>query len=385
MGNKSALHISDIRTDSNSTSGSPFWAAKNADKKKTAKNVMKQIWKWTKIAIFLFMMLMGLWGCFQSMFDPRVAQNSNVGVGLEFGFPFGTTGDFRFDLQASADAHQYNTFIQWSANLNTGYGPFYAFFVWPAAWVVNQFMYVTKSWWGGLNTFLIIFLLLLFIRILTLAITLKSTLQSKKMQEVQGQIAEINAKYKGLNDTQSKQMKQQETMALYKKHNIKPFAAFEQMFLTLPIFLIVYRVVTIVRPVKLTVLFNVWNFALSPLNQIFSNISNGGWTYIFFLLLVAGSQIVSMIIPQRLTQKRSRLSTTNSAAGEAQLKKSRRTQYIFMGVMCVIVAFSPVGVGVYWFLNSLFTLLQAWILHRLIMSKKSKSSSAGARILNFEI
>jgi len=380
MGNKSALHISDIQNNT-TTAGSPFWVGKNADKKTTTKKVFKQIWKWTKIAIFLFMMLMGLWGCFQSMFDPRVLQNSNVGVGLEFGFPFASTGDFRYDLQMAVDAHQYNTFV----NFSFAYGPFYAFFVWPAAWIVTQFMWVTKNWWGGMNTLLIIFLLLLFIRVLTLAITLKSTFQSEKMQEVQGQIAEINAKYKDLKDAQSKQMKQQETMALYKKNNIKPFAAFEQMFLTLPIFLIVYRVVTIVRPIKLTVLFNVWNFALNPLNQIFGNMTNGGWTYIFFLLLVAGSQIVSMIIPNKLQQKRSRLSNTTSAAGEAQLKKSRRTQYIFMAVMCVIVAFSPVGVGVYWFLNSAFTLLQSYVLHKLIMSKRSKSKGATARLLNFEI
>lgn len=127
-----------------------------------------------------------------------------------------------------------------------------------------------------MNALLAIFLLLLFIRILTMAISLKSTFQNEKMTEVQGQIAEINAKYKDAKDAQSKQMKQQEIMALYNKNNIKPFAAFEQMFLTLPIFLIIYRVVTIVRPIKVTVLFNIWNFALSPLTQIFSNFTNGG-------------------------------------------------------------------------------------------------------------
>ena len=77
------------------------------------------------------------------------------------------------------------------------------------------------------------------------------------MSEIQGQVAEINAKYKDAQDMQSKQMKQQEIMALYSRNNIKPFAAFEQMFLTLPIFLIIYRVVTIVRPIKVTVLFNI--------------------------------------------------------------------------------------------------------------------------------
>ncbi len=90
-----------------------------------------------------------------------------------------------------------------------------------------------------------------------MAISLKSTLQNEKMTEIQGQVAEINAKYKDLKDAQSKQMKQQEIMNLYNKNKIKPLAAFEQMFLTLPIFLIIYRVVTIVRPIKVTVLFNI--------------------------------------------------------------------------------------------------------------------------------
>jgi YidC/Oxa1 family membrane protein insertase len=104
---------------------------------------------------------------------------------------------------------------------------------------------------------LAIFILLLIIRIISITITLRSTLQNERMTEVQGKIAEINAKYKDLKDMASKQKKQQETMELYKKYNIKPFAAFEQMFITLPIFLIVYRVVTICRPLKATNLFTI--------------------------------------------------------------------------------------------------------------------------------
>lgn len=315
------------------------------------------------------------------MVDPKVMQNPSIGVGLEYGFPFASTGDFRFDLQMSPEAHQYNTFT----NFGWQYGPFYAMFVWPAAWLVTNFMYATKGWVGGLNAFLAIFLLLLIIRVLSLLLTIKSTMQNEKMVEVQGKIAEINAKYKDLKDPQSRQMKQQETMDVYNKHGIKPFAAFEQMFLTLPIFLIVFRVVTIVRPIKVTVLFNIWNFALSPLNQIFGNFVNGGWTYIFFLLFVVASQIFSMKMPQYWARKRSRQSTTISKAGEGQKKKTDRTQTIFMIVMCVIVSFSAVGVGVYWFLNSLFTVLQAWIIHMILTKKKSGSKTATARIANFEI
>ncbi len=387
MGNKSALTYSNINTNNATNAGSPFWANKSSNRKTKIKNVFKQIWKWTKIAIFLFMMLMGLWGCFQTMIEPNVAQNPNIGYGLEFGFPFATTGDYRFDLQMAVDANQYNslTVFSWGISAFGGQSPFYSFFVWPAAAVVTLFMWVTKDWWGGMNALLIIFLLLLFVRLVTMAISLRSTFQNEKMTEIQGQVAEINAKYKDAKDQQSKQMKQQEIMNLYEKNNVKPFAAFEQMFLTLPIFLIIYRVVTIVRPIKVTVLFNIWNFAASPLTEIFNNFTNLGWTYIFFLLLVAGSQVFSMMMPQMFARKRNRAANTASEAGKAQYKKTQRTQNIFMIVMVVIVAFSAVGVGVYWFLNSIFTVLQSWIMHVLINKRKTKEKQSGARLVNFEL
>ncbi|MCQ2956374.1 MAG: hypothetical protein MJ233_00425 [Mycoplasmoidaceae bacterium] len=67
----------------------------------------------------------------------------------------------------------------------------------------------------------------------------------------------------------------------------------------------------------------------------------------------------SMLMPQMFARKRNRAANTASEAGKKQYKKTQRTQNIFMIVMVVIVAFSAVGVGVYWFLNSLFTVLQA--------------------------
>jgi YidC/Oxa1 family membrane protein insertase len=135
------------------------------------------------------------------------------------------------------------------------YGPFYGLFVYPGAALVLNLMYAMRSWAGGTNALMAIFVLLLIIRVLSILVTLRSTLQNEKMAEVQGKVSEINAKYKDMKDTASRQKKQQETMELYKKYNVKPFAAFEQMFITLPIFLIVYRVVTILRPLKATTLF----------------------------------------------------------------------------------------------------------------------------------
>lgn len=90
-------------------------------------------------------------------------------------------------------------------------------------------------------------------------------------------------------------------------------------------------------------------------------------------------------MPQIFARKRSRTAATASDAGKKQYKKTQRTQNIFMIVMVVIVAFSAVGVGVYWFLNSLFSVLQAYIIHILIQKRKSKEKASGAHLVNFDL
>ncbi|MDR3257395.1 MAG: membrane protein insertase YidC [Mycoplasmataceae bacterium] len=373
MSTKPAFSFSS--SSNGNVTASPFWV-KPAGKAGTAKKVWKQIWKWGKLAVFAFFMIMGLWGCFQTMWDGSVATNSSIGAGLEFGFPFGKTGDWRYDV-AGAAGQQYHTFSEWTMS----YGPFYGLFVYPGGQLVLNFMYVTKTWIGGLNALLAIFILLLIIRTLSIVVTLRSTLQNERMSEVQGKISEINAKYKDLKDMASKQKKQQETMEIYKKYKIKPFAAFEQMFITLPIFLIVYRVVTIVRPLKATYLFGIWGFGMTPLSQIFSGeFMHMGWTFIFFLLLVIPAQFLSMKLPQRWARQRNKNAVATSDKGNKQQKRMRMFQTIFAGVMGVIVAFTAVGVGVYWFMNAMFSLGQSYLMHRIILRNRRKGGKLESRL-----
>ncbi|WEK82993.1 MAG: membrane protein insertase YidC [Mycoplasma sp.] len=352
---------------------SPFWVK---PKNKTSKliNIAKQIWKWSKIFVLLFFFVMGMWGCFQTSFDPSVASSQAIGSGLEFGFSFGTTNLWAYDL-SSSPLQEYHTFNRWSMQ----YGPFYGWFVWPGAWLTLNITWAGHAWWGGLNGLLGILVLIIIIRILTMLATVKSTLQNEKMSEVNGKLSEINAKYKGLKDSQSKQMKQQEIMDLYKKNNIHPFAAFEQILITLPIFLIIYRVVTILRPLKATVLFNIWNFSYTPTTQLFSNFIDGGWTYLFFLIIVIPVQFLSTWLPTRWAKHRNRQAQTASSKGKKENKKRMMFQYVFTGAMSLIVAFTPTGVGVYWFFNALFSILQSYIMHVIILKQREKKfkSSVG--------
>ena len=387
----SIFNFSLQNTNNTQPISSPFWSINTVAKtpKKWVKEIFKIIWKILKIAFFIFMMLMGLWGCFQSSFDKTVTQNTTMGAGMEFGFPYGTTGDFRYDLQIGVGVDQYNTFSEWTMV----YGPFYAIFVWPVAYVVHNLMYLTRHLWGGTHALLAIFLLLLVIRGLTLVISLQSTFQSEKMMEVQGKINEINNKYAGVKDPNAKRMQQQEMIALYKKHNIKPFAAFQQMFLTMPIFLIIYRVVTILRPMKSISLFNIWAFSETPLTRVFA----GDWVYIFFLLLVAAAQAMSMKIPQFLANSRNKkqnvrpsipLNQQSNANGQSKPKAMNKTaimQNVFVVVMCGIVAFSPCGVGLYWFLNSFFSVGQSYLIHKLIIKRRQEEHDKKTRQINFKL
>ena len=195
---------------------------------------------------------MGLYGCGQSMFQYDVATSTNMGNGLEIGFNPGETGDPFFDLIPSSTGNFY-PYSDWTM----AYGPFYALFVWPFARLLLLFMNATKSLPLGLSGLFGILIILIIIRLITGFISVRSTFQMERMNEIQGKVAEINAKYKDAKDMQSRTKKQQETQALYKKYNVKPFAAFEQIFITLPIFLIIYRVITIVRPLKAEILFDI--------------------------------------------------------------------------------------------------------------------------------
>lgn len=354
----------------------PLWAqAKDPSKEKKEKTIkiLKFILKWFKLVVYAFLFLMGLWGCFQSMIETELKTTVTIGSGLEFGFPIGTTGDYRYDLGAAFDS-QYYTFS--SNNWGFQYGPFFALFVYPGAMLVLYIMYPLRDAWGGLNALLAIFVLLFIIRLITLLISIRSTLQSERMSEIQGKLAEINAKYKDAKkDMATRQKKQMETQELYKKYSIKPFAMFEQLFVTMPIFLIVYRVVTILRPIKAVSLFTIWDLGKSPLTEITSNFTSGGWVFIFFLLIIVPTQILSQKIPQILAKKRNKNAKALSQKGNEQAKKMRMTQTIIMVVLVFVVISSPAGIGMYWFLSAVFTIIQSIVIHKYVLYKKKKGTS----------
>lgn len=353
------------------------WSNVETNKGKANFNkIFKFFMKGLKILSYAFLLLMGLWGCFQTMVEPEVKTQLAIGSGLEFGYLTGVT-DYRYLLTRGAGEYFAFSVDNWTMN----YGPFYGLFVWPSASLVLEIMYFFRDAWGGLNALLAILILLLIIRVLTLAVSLRSVMSQERMQEIQPRVAEIKAKYKDLKDMQSRRSQQLEMNAIYDKYKVKPFVAFEQIFITLPIFLIVYRVITILRPLKDTELFNIWNFSEVPMQEIFNNFSGtdgntGGWVYIFFLALIIPIQILSQKLPQILSKKRGGHSFKATSKGQSELKKTRIIQIVMMVVLAFVVVSSASGVGLYWGLSSLFSIGQTLFVHWLITSRGKKTKDA---------
>lgn len=359
-----------------------FFSISPSDNRKTkAKKIIKIIWKVLKLLIYLTFFAIGLYGCFQVYVDKNTISSTTIGNGLELGFNIGESfngslvTDPRYLLIYGGTGPWY-PYSGWTME----FGPFYALFVWPFAQLLLQFMYLTRDWSVGLNALLGIFIVLLIIRAITILVSTSSIIQSEKMMEIQGKLAAINAKYKGVTDFQSKQKKNMEIQALYKKANVRPFAMFEQLMITLPIFLIVYRVVSIVRPLKYVLLFNAWDLTLSPIAQLFSNFTTTGWPYLFFILLVVPVQFISQLVPRWLAKKRNR---NNLNVGTQNSKAQKRTKiitYVMSGVMTFIVIISPAGIGLYWFLNALFSMAQSAIIHKIITKRKSSTKIINSKL-----
>lgn len=354
---------------------SHFAGASNANsiKKERKKKIFNVLLKVFKIIVYAFFLGIGLYGCFQNMANHWTINSTIVGNGFELGFhvdPILGANDIRFDLIYSGTGPWYPM-----SDFSFDYGPFYALFVWPIAQILLHFMYATRDWPAGLNAILGLIIILLIIRVITMLISARATIQTERISEIQGKIAEINAKYKDAKDMQSRQKKQMETKELYQKHNVKPLAPFESMIITLPIFLIIYRVVTILRPLKFISIFYIWDLSATPISEIFSNFTTSGWPYIFFLLIIIPVQILSQKIPQLLARKRNRNATTVGAKNKQQLKRVRMTQNIIAIVLSVVVAISASGIGLYWFFNAIFTILQSYIIHVIIMKRRSNSAT----------
>ena len=265
------------------------------------------------------------------------------------------------------------------------------FFVFP----VGVLLHFLTSIFGGWYV-IGLFLTTLLIRTAGWPIYAKTNDMSLKMQVLQPEMQKINDKYANRQDPDSQRMKQAEIAQLYKKNKVGLGGCFLP-FLQFPIFMAVYGAV---RRFPYTIAiegatFAKYNWAESTifekdvhstmfgLDLFLDRSANPGQLVgiIILVILVCGTQFLSQFLSERRQKKNAMRQQEDIPAYRRQAYKSEQKQgqntmkyvmYLMIFMMGSFVFQSKAGLGVYWLIGNLYSMLQMFINNEMGQRKLKK-------------
>ena len=148
------------------------------------------------------------------------------------------------------------------------------------------------SSWG-----LCIILLTFTVRLVILPLTIKQFRSMAAMQTIQPKVKQLQNKYKGKTDRDSKQEMQKELMGLYKEHGVNPFASCLPLVAQLPVFIGLYQVLrNQIEPTPVK--------SFLGIEDIFQKLSTiGGFTEYFIIALYVGTMLGSTLLFSFVTDR----------------------------------------------------------------------------------
>ncbi len=215
-------------------------------------------------------------------------------------------------------------------------------FVKPLAWLILK----VGSLFGKYG--LSIMFIGVLIRLILMPFTQKTMLQSENLKKAKPEIDRIEKKYADKTDSESMMAKSQETMVIYKKHNINPVSGCLVSFIQLPIFFAFLEAINRSPAIFEENLFGL-QLGTTPLKGI------GGGNYLYIIL-------IALII---LTTYYSFKNTMNTAPADSSAQGQMQFMTKFMLVFIAIASLSlPAAIGLYWITTSLFQIVQSIIIKR---------------------
>jgi len=249
--------------------------------------------------------------------------------------------------------------------------------IYPVSWLVDTFAFSFDSTLSGFGQIWALILVTLIVRGLLMLITFPSTLSQQKMQLLQPEIAKLQQKYPNSNTNQAeKQRLAQEQMALYRRNKVHPMGQILIMIIQFPVFICVWSGLQGSAALSTG---QIWNMRLSDnINTILLNFNgawyaniNGWWTALVLFLLMAATQIMSMLLP-RILQKRAQKNVTKTGVSNAQTDQQRQMKImsiVMVGFTIVMGFMLPSAMGVYWLISGLLSMTQT-LITQLVLAKK---------------
>ncbi|TVP96450.1 MAG: protein translocase component YidC [Acholeplasmatales bacterium] len=253
-------------------------------------------------------------------------------------------------------------------NMGIGEGGGFGWVQWIVARVADLIYWVSSLAGGHYIVGLVA--ITLFIRIAGWPIYAKTNALSANMQVAQPALEKLKEKYLGKTDPQSQRMMQQEMMQIYKEYGINPLGCVLPL-LQMPIFIAMYQTV---RRIPLTDRFTenlnfnfLWfNFAEEPVSPFFENIGQN-LTFIIMAAIVGVTmflyQVYAMRKPAQLQNKK------YQSSQQAQTEKTMKYMMYFMTFMLVFIAYTSLGIAVYWVIGNGLQFLQTYISRKQLIAK----------------
>ncbi|MCX5735851.1 MAG: membrane protein insertase YidC, partial [candidate division NC10 bacterium] len=207
----------------------------------------------------------------------------------------------------------------------------------PALWLL-KFLYNFTGNYG-----IAIILVTVLQKVVFYPLTHKSMKSMQAMQAIQPKVQALQERYKN-----NAQKKQEETMALYKKHGVNPMGGCLPMVVQIPIFIALYNALS--NSVELWQAHFLWIRDLTQPDSLFKLTVWGGYELSGNLLgLLMG---VSMWLQQKMSP----------TAGDP------RQAQMMLWMMPILFTFMfwsfPAGLVLYWFVNNLLQIGQQWLINR---------------------
>jgi YidC/Oxa1 family membrane protein insertase len=185
-----------------------------------------------------------------------------------------------------------------------------------------------------------IVLLTVTVRIAILPLTIKQFRSMAAMQRIQPKVKALQNKYKGKTDPDAKKQQQAELMALYKEHNVNPFASCLPMVFQMPVFIGLYQTLNNFHPTH--------DVAFLGIDDIFVPLHDiGGATEVIMVLAYSLSMLGSTLL--------------------FSFVQDRQQKFLFASMSVIFIPFIlrvPAGVGIYWITTNLWTIGQQGIVKR---------------------
>lgn len=264
------------------------------------------------------------------MYDERLV---TVGIDMPFANVVSLTDSFTvfvgpldYHMMADYDVHLEEI-------MDIGTTPFVGWlikiFAVPIMWLLPK-MYEYVPNYG-----LVIILFALFVKILTLPLSMKSFKSMNAMKEVQPQLEEVKKKY-----GKDPQRMQKETMKLYKEHGVNPISGCLPMLPQMPLFFAMFAVF------RSTILLRD-----APFVWIIDDLSRGAASYTDPYMILVLLMVIAQFVSQRLTM----------GASTQQNKMIGYIMPLFMG--WAFHSFAS-GLVLYWACFSIFSLIDYFLFKR---------------------